>query len=69
MKFAPTGTVEIEHNGMIHRGTYRTAAAIVTVSYGGQERHMQRRRRDETPLGVAQKLLREMVAKAHESIS
>jgi hypothetical protein len=69
MKFAPTGTVEIEHNGMIYRGTYQTAAAVVTVSYGGQERQMQRRRRTDTPLGVAQKLLREMVAKAHESVS
>jgi hypothetical protein len=66
--FALAGIVEIERNGMIHRGTYRTAAAIVTVSYGGQTRQMQMRRRTDTPQGIAQMLLREMVAKVHESI-
>jgi hypothetical protein len=68
MDFAPAGTVEIERNGMIHRGTYRTAAAIVTVTYGGQVRQMQMRRRIDTPHGIAQILLREMVAKVHETI-
>ena len=67
-EFAPRGTVEIEHSGMIHRGTYRIAAAIVTVSYGGQERQMQMRRRTDTPQGIAQMLLREIVARIHESI-
>jgi hypothetical protein len=67
-KFAPAGTVEIQDTGMIHRGTYRTAADIVTVSYGGQERQMQMRRRTDTPLGVAQKLLREIVAKIYDNV-
>jgi hypothetical protein len=67
-EFAPTGIVEIERGGMIHRGTYRTAAAIVTVSYGGQEKQMQMRRRADTPQGIAQMLLREIIAEIHESI-
>jgi hypothetical protein len=67
-EFAPTGIVEIERNGMIHRGTYRSAAAIVTVSYGGQIRQMQMRRRTDTPQGIAQMLLREMVAQIHEAV-
>jgi hypothetical protein len=66
-EFAPAGIVEIERNGMIHRGTYRTAAAIVTVSYGGQERRMQMRRRTDTPHGIAQMLMRELVAKIRTS--
>jgi hypothetical protein len=53
---------------MIHRGTYRTAAAIVIVSYGGQERQMQMRRHTDSPLGVAQMLLRAIVAKVHGRI-
>jgi hypothetical protein len=53
---------------MIHRGTYRAAAAIVTVSYGGQTRQMQMRRRTDTPQVIAQMLLREIVAGIHESI-
>jgi hypothetical protein len=64
-EFAAAGIVEIERNGMIHRGTFRTVAAIVTVSYGGQERRMQMRRRTDTPHGIAQTLLRELVAKIH----
>jgi hypothetical protein len=67
-EFAPTGIVEIERNGMVHRGTYRTAAAIVAVNYGGQVRQMQMRRHTDTPLGIAQMLLRELVAKIHESV-
>jgi hypothetical protein len=63
-EFAPTGIVEIERNGTIHRGTYRTAAAIVTVSYGGQERQMQMRRRTDTPQAIALMLLRDLVDKA-----
>jgi hypothetical protein len=54
MDFAPAGTVEIERNGMIHRGTYRTAAAIVAVTYGGQVRQMQMRRHTDAPYGIAQ---------------
>jgi hypothetical protein len=65
---ALAGIIEIEHNGMIHRGLYRTAAAIVTVTYGGQVRQMQMRRLTDTPHSIAQMLLRGTVAKVHESI-
>jgi hypothetical protein len=67
-ELAPTGIVEIERNGMIHRGTYRTAAAIVTVTYGTEVRQMQMRRRSDTPHGIAQMLLSEIVATIHRRI-
>ena len=65
-KFAPTGTVEIEHNGLVYRATYRTTADIVAVSYGDQEWQMQMRRQTDTPLGVARIVLRAIVAKLHD---
>jgi hypothetical protein len=67
-EFAPSGIVEIERGGMTHRGEYRTAAAIVTVTYGAHRRQMQMRRRTDTPFGIAQMLLRDIIAKLHEGI-
>jgi hypothetical protein len=65
---ALAGIVEIERDGMIHRGAYRTAAAIVTVTYGSEVRQMQMRRRTDTPHGVAQVLLRQIVAKMSQNV-
>jgi hypothetical protein len=63
-----SGIVEIERDGMIHRGTYQAAAAIVTLTYGCEVRHMQMRRRSDTPYSIAQMLLLEIVAKIHQRI-
>jgi hypothetical protein len=67
-EFVSAGIVEIERNGMIHRGTYRAAAAIVTLTYGCEVRQMQMRRRSDTPHSIAQMLLQEIVAKIHQRI-
>jgi hypothetical protein len=63
-----TGIVEVERNGMIHRGQYRTDGAVVTVSYGAQVRKLKMRRRDDEAYIVARLLLRDIVAEVHENI-
>jgi hypothetical protein len=40
-----TGVVEIERDGMIRRGEYRTDGTVLTVSYGGQARRLRMRQR------------------------
>jgi hypothetical protein len=65
---ASTGIVEVERNGMIHRGQYRTDGAVVTVSYGAQVKKLTMRRRDDEAYIVARLLLREIVAEVHENI-
>jgi hypothetical protein len=63
-----TGIVEVERQGMIHRGQYRTDGAVVTVSYGAQVRRLKMRQRDDEPYLVARLLLREIVAEVHENL-
>jgi hypothetical protein len=53
--------VEIERDGMIRRGEYRTDGAVLTVSYGGQSRRLRIRQRDDEVHIVARMLLREIV--------
>src|SRR4029450_7490226 len=63
-----TGIVEIERDGMIRRGEYRTDGAVLTVSYGGQARRLRMRQcADELPL-VPRVLLREIVTEVQRTL-
>jgi hypothetical protein len=63
-----TGVVEIERDGMIRRGEYRTDGAVLTVSYGGQARRLRIRQRDDEVHIVARMLLREIVTEVQREL-
>jgi hypothetical protein len=63
-----TGIVEVERNGMLHRGTYRTDGALVTVSYGAQVKTHRMRPRSDEPHVIARRLLREILAEVHRTL-
>jgi hypothetical protein len=63
-----TGVVEIERDGMIRRGEYRTEGAVLTVSYGGQSRRLRIRQRDDEVHIVARMLLREIVTEVQRAL-
>jgi hypothetical protein len=64
-----TGIVEVERNGMIHHGQYRTDGAVVTVSYGSRIKRVPMRRRSDEPHVIARRLLREIIAEIHKPVS
>jgi hypothetical protein len=63
-----TGVVEIERDGMIRRGEYRTDGTVLTVSYGGQVKKLRMRQRDDEAHIVARMLLREIVTEIQRAL-
>jgi hypothetical protein len=66
-RLVSTCIVEIEREGMIHRGYYQTDGAVVIVRYGGQEKRLKIRQHDE-PHVIARQLLRAIIIEIHKFV-
>ena len=57
-----TGIVEVDRDGLVHRGHYRTDGTELIVSYRGRVRRTEMHGRADMPHAIARLLLREILA-------
>jgi hypothetical protein len=57
-----TGIVEVDRDGVVHRGQYRTDGTELVVSYRGSTRRTEMHGRADMPHAIARMLLREIIA-------
>jgi hypothetical protein len=63
-----TGIVEVDRDGLVHRGQYRTDGTELVVTYRGRVRRTEMHGRADMPHAIARMLLREIVAEIHTRV-